>query len=98
LYNTSEAQKLLDLSKDFLLPKEEVSKAMFAVLTDKKYKSGTILEVCDVGKWREVELLNDPGPVGPASQTSKKAEAIRDIMQYLSLDSNGSAHDIVNTD
>jgi len=78
-----EARKLLDLTKDFMLPRDEVAKAMMSLLTDKKYKPGTILEVCDIGNWREVELLNDPGPSGPASKTSRKHEGINDIMQYL---------------
>jgi len=71
-----ETMKFLDLSKDFLLPPEEIAKAMFALLTEAKYKAGTILEVCDIGNWREVGLLNDSGPRGPASTTSNKAEAI----------------------
>jgi 3-hydroxybutyrate dehydrogenase len=79
-----EASKFLDNQKDFLLPPEEVAQAMFALLTDQKYKTGTVLEVCDVGNWREVALLNDPGPQGPASLTSRKKEALRDILPYLS--------------
>lgn len=74
---------------------------MFALLTDKRYKSGTILEVCDVGqdKWRSVELLNDPGPSGPASTTSRKAEAINSIMQYLTPDDVASGFSgIIQTD
>jgi 3-hydroxybutyrate dehydrogenase len=59
---------------------------MFALLTTSEYPAGTILEVCDETKWRVVSLLNDPGPQGPASQTSRKSEAVRDIMRYLKLD------------
>ena len=81
-----EASKFLDMEKDFLLPPEEIAKAMFALLTDRKYKSGTILEVCDIGNWREVSLLNDPGPRGPATFTSKKHEAIKSILPFLSKD------------
>ncbi|KIW53179.1 hypothetical protein PV05_08771 [Exophiala xenobiotica] len=81
-----EASKFLDMEKDFLLPPEEIAKAMFALLTDRKYKSGTILEVCDIGNWREVSLLNDPGPRGPATLTSKKHEAIKSILPFLSKD------------
>lgn len=59
---------------------------MFALLTEKDYKGGTILEVCDESKWRTVSLLNDPGPQGPASITSRKKEAVNDILPYLSVD------------
>ncbi|KEF52761.1 uncharacterized protein A1O9_11178 [Exophiala aquamarina CBS 119918] len=82
------ASKFLDMKKDFLLPPEVVAKAMLALLTDAKYKSGTVLEVCDVVKWREVSLLNDPGPQGPASLTSRKADAVKDIMRHLTADGN----------
>ena len=80
-----EAQKFLDKEKDFLLPPEVVADAMFALMTDDRYKSGTILEVCDISAWREVQLLNDPGPSGPASTTSKKHEALKEIMPFLGL-------------
>jgi 3-hydroxybutyrate dehydrogenase len=81
-----EAAKFLDMDKDYLLPPKEIALAMMALLTDPKYKSGTILEVCEVGRWREVELLNDPGPSGPASKTSKKHEGLKDILPFLNLE------------
>lgn len=59
---------------------------MFALLTTSEHPAGTILEVCDEKKWRVVSLLNDPGPQGPASLTSRKSEAVRDIMRYLNLE------------
>ena len=58
---------------------------MFALMTEEKYKSGTILEVCDISAWREVQLLNDPGPSGPASTTSRKHEALKQILPFLNL-------------
>lgn len=65
---------------------------MMALITrPQKYKPGTILEVCDVGgedRWRETELLNDPGPSGPASKTSNKGRAIEEILQLLGVDSS----------
>ncbi|KAK5203657.1 hypothetical protein LTR47_008466 [Exophiala xenobiotica] len=85
-----EASKFLDMEKDFLLPPEEIAKAMFALLTDRKYKAGTILEVCDIGNWREVSLLNDSGPRGPATFTSKKNQAIKEILPFLSKDGKGA--------
>ncbi|KAF7563926.1 hypothetical protein G7046_g207 [Stylonectria norvegica] len=81
-----EASKYLDMAKDYLLPPQAVSNAMFALLTEEKYRSGTVLEVCDVEHWREVGLLNDPGPSGPASKTSKKHEALRDIIPFLQVE------------
>lgn len=54
-----------------------------------KYKSGTMLEVCDVGgddHCREAELLNEPGPPGPASKTSCKWRAVEDIFQILGVE------------
>jgi 3-hydroxybutyrate dehydrogenase len=81
-----EAAKFLDMDQDYLLPPKEIALAMMSLLTDPKYKSGTILEVCEVGRWREVALLNDPGPSGPASKTSKKHEALKDILPFLNLE------------
>jgi 3-hydroxybutyrate dehydrogenase len=63
---------------------------MMALITrPQKYKPGTILEVCDVGgedRWRETNLLNDPGPSGPASKTSNKGRAIEEILQLLGVE------------
>ena len=74
------------MEKDHLLEPLHVANAMFALLTEPTYKGGTILEVCHETKWREVSLLNDPGPQGPASLTSRKSEAVKDIVHYLGLD------------
>lgn len=79
--------KFINKEKDMMLPKEVVAKAMFALLTDKKYKSGTILEVTDFENWREVSILNDP-PQGPAREGSNKKVGLFDIMQYLGGDEN----------
>ncbi|KAK6364434.1 hypothetical protein LTS17_012199 [Exophiala oligosperma] len=81
-----EASKFLDLNKDFLLAPEHVANAMFDLLDENKYKAGTVLEVCHETKWRVTSLHNDPGPQGPASFTSRKHEAIKEIMQYLNVD------------
>ncbi|EXJ65478.1 hypothetical protein A1O7_01819 [Cladophialophora yegresii CBS 114405] len=77
------AMKFLDMSTDFLLPPDDVARAMLALVTDKKYVAGTVLEVCDTDNWREVGLLNDPGPRGSASVTSRKHEGIISIMPFL---------------
>jgi 3-hydroxybutyrate dehydrogenase len=82
------------MEQDCLLPPKEIALAMLALLTDASYKSGTILEVCEVGRWREVALLNDPGPSGPASKTSKKHEALKDILPFLNLEEG----DVIRTD
>jgi 3-hydroxybutyrate dehydrogenase len=96
----AEASAFLDLEKDYLLPPDEIAKAMISLITEDKYKPGTVLEICEVGNWREVSLLNDPGPSGPASKTSKKHEAIQEIMKYLGEGSNGTAqlNKVVKTD
>lgn len=78
------------MSKDFLLDPEVIAQAMFALLTEPKYKPGTVLEVCDVDNWREAALLNDPGPSGPASNASRKHEAIADVKRFLEEDGKES--------
>ena len=82
MYEDENVSKFIDKDKDVMLPKEVVGKAMFALLTDKRYKPGTILEVTDFEKWREVSILNDP-PQGPAKEGSNKKVGLQDIMQYL---------------
>lgn len=86
------ALKLLDPTKDVLVDPERVADALFALLTDafadstNTYTSGTVLEVCHPEprtSWRQVQLLNDPGPQGPAASASRKAEAVAGIMPYL---------------
>lgn len=82
-----EAQKHVDLDKGFFLPPEEVVKAMLAVTTDAKYRAGTVLEVNDIGSWREVQLLNDPGPQGQSRLPRQKAaDAIVQVEKALEED------------
>jgi 3-hydroxybutyrate dehydrogenase len=91
LYEKPEAAKFLDLERDYLLPPEAVANAMLALLTQPdKYKPGTILEVCHETEWREVSLLGDSGPRGPASSTSRKKDAIKDIQRFLSQEATES--------
>jgi hypothetical protein len=66
------AQDHVDLSKDFLLPTEEVVKAMVALLTETKYAGGTVLEVGDIGSWREVHILGDASPQGRSTLVRAK--------------------------
>ncbi|KIW01245.1 uncharacterized protein PV09_07288 [Verruconis gallopava] len=89
---TPEARKTLNLSKDLLVPKEEVANAMFAILIDKSYQSGTIFAIRDIGQdtWRPVELLSGPGPSGPASTTSGKADTIKEIIKHLAPEGVGN--------
>lgn len=78
------AQNHVDLSKDFLLPPEEVVKAMLALLTEKKYAGGTILEVGDIGSWREVHILGDVGPQGRSTLArAKTADATARLSRML---------------
>lgn len=81
----------IDTEKDFLLPPEEVVRAMLALLTDARYRAGTVLEVNDIGGWREVQLLNDPGPQGQSKNPrAKAAEAISLVERALEEDAEGS--------
>lgn len=80
----------IDTTNDFLLPPAEVVKAMMALLTDDKYRAGTVLEVNDIGGWREVQLLNDPGPQGQSKNPRAKAvEAISLVTKALQKDAKG---------
>jgi hypothetical protein len=58
---------------------------------EKKYPSGTVLEVADVGEetWRKVETLNDPGVQGRARKVSNKENAIEVVKQWLKSDMEG---------
>jgi hypothetical protein len=89
--DSSNAREHIDFETDFILPPEEVVKTMMALVTDSRYPSGTVLEVADIGGWREVQLLNDGGPQGrAASSRAKAAEAIRIVEEALDKDSRGS--------
>ncbi|KAF5630711.1 15-hydroxyprostaglandin dehydrogenase [Fusarium sp. NRRL 25303] len=84
LRNTSGAQNHVDPAEDFLLPTEEVVKVMVALLTDIKYTGGTVLEVGDIGSWREVHLLGDVGPQGRSTRArAKTTEAIAKLAKML---------------
>jgi hypothetical protein len=93
-YDHPEALAFLDLSKDILLPPEEIAKAMIALLSDSSYPPGTVLEVGDVGRWRPVSLLNDPGPQGRATVTSKKDDAIAGVKKMLDMDLDEGSENI----
>ncbi|KAL2815738.1 NAD(P)-binding protein [Aspergillus granulosus] len=89
--DSASAREHIDLENDFILPPEEIVKAMMALVVESKYSSGTVLEVADIGGWREVKLLNDGGPQGrAASARAKAAEAIRIVEEALRQDSRGS--------
>jgi hypothetical protein len=55
----------------------------------KFFPPGTVLEVTHPNRWREVKLLNDPGP-GPHAWTSRKDEAIVDVVKALEEDRKGA--------
>ena len=81
----------MDLEKDTLLPPEEVAKAMIALMTDAKYPPGTILEIGDIGQWREVMLFNDDGPKGRATVLRKRAkDQVEMVKEWLEKDNAGS--------
>ncbi|KAH6872090.1 hypothetical protein B0T10DRAFT_466321 [Thelonectria olida] len=68
------AQNHVNLAKDFFLPTDEVVRAMLALLTDARYRAGTVLEVGDIGSWREVQILRDVGPQGRSTLPRAKTE------------------------
>jgi len=71
-----EALEHIDMEKDFSLPPSEVVKAMIALITEKQYVGGTVLEVGDIGQWREVQILGDIGPQGRSTLPRSKAKAM----------------------
>lgn len=91
-----EVMRYIDPRKDCMLEPEDVGRAMFAAATDLRYQPGTILEVADINdNWREVNILNDPGPRGAASWTSNKNLALADVQRVIDSEkgtsSNGAA-------
>ena len=81
----------IDFEKDFVLPPEEVVKAMLALVTDGKYPSGTVLEVGDIGNWREVHLLNEIGAQGRSTLPRTKAkDAVKIVEASLKKDEESS--------
>lgn len=90
--DSPKARDHIDMEKDFLLPPEEIVKAVSALISDPKYPPGTILEVGDVGGWREVNLLRDNGPQGRSTLPRQKAkDAIRIVEAALQKDSQLSS-------
>ena len=91
-YSSELTKSFINQEKDFMLPPGEVAKGMVALVEDeKKYPSGTVLEVADVGEetWRKVETLNDPGVQGRARKVSNKENAIEVVKQWLKSDMEG---------
>ena len=85
--DNAKARAHIDLEKDFTLPPDEVVKAMLSLVTSSKYPSGTVLEIGDIGGWREVGLFNDPGPQGRSTLPRPKAkDAIKFVEQALEKD------------
>lgn len=85
--DSSKARAHIDLEKDFVLPPKEIVKAIIALITDVKYAPGTVLEVGDIGGWREVSLLNDVGPQGRSTLPRQKAkDAIKLVEAALEND------------
>jgi len=77
----------IDMDKDFILPPSEIVKAMVALVSERTYPSGTVLEVGDIGGWRPVSLLNDAGPQGPSTKNRPKVQAaIQMVEEYLKRD------------
>ncbi|KAJ5664776.1 uncharacterized protein N7477_007224 [Penicillium maclennaniae] len=90
--DSPKAQAHIDLENDFTLPPDEIVKAMMSLVTTSTYPSGTVLEVGDIGGWREVGLLNDPGPQGRSTLPRAKAKfAIKDVEKALADDAKSDS-------
>ena len=85
MYDHPEAFRFVDQEKDKLSSTDEIGRGMMAVCFDEKFPAGTVLEVTHPDRWREVFLLNDPGP-GAHAFTSRKEDAITDIISALDAD------------
>lgn len=85
--DSAKARAHIDLENDFTLPPEEIVKAMMSLVTNSRYPPGTILEIGDIGGWREVGLLNDSGPQGRSTLPRPKAkDAIKLVEAALAED------------
>lgn len=85
--DSDKAREHIDLERDFVLPPEEIVKAMLSLITSSTYPPGSIVEIGDIGGWREVGLLNDPGPQGRSTLPRPKAKnAIKLVEQALKDD------------
>ncbi|KAF2093538.1 NAD(P)-binding protein, partial [Rhizodiscina lignyota] len=85
------AMKFLNRETDYVVMPEEIARGMMAVATEKeKYPPGTILEIAK--EWRQVFLLNDPGPRGPGTFTSNRDSVGEEIKAMLRAErGSGSA-------
>ncbi|KAJ5433495.1 uncharacterized protein N7458_012651 [Penicillium daleae] len=96
--DSAKARQHIDMDNDFTLPPEEVVKAMMSLVTSSKYPSGTVLEIGDIGGWREVGLFNDPGPQGRSTLPRPKAkDAIKLVEQALKDDAGHGASDVAKS-
>jgi 3-hydroxybutyrate dehydrogenase len=91
MYDNPKAFRFVDPEKDQLTSPEEIARGMVAVATDGKYPAGTVLEVTGPGRWREVFMLNDPGPTGVGSWTSRKEEAMDEVVGMIEKIKKGEA-------
>ncbi|OQU93811.1 hypothetical protein CLAIMM_00278 [Cladophialophora immunda] len=86
MYDHPEALRFVDPAKDRLSAPDEIARGMMAVAFDRaRFPPGTVLEVTHPDRWREVALLNDPGP-GPHAFTSRKEEGMADVYAALEAD------------
>jgi 3-hydroxybutyrate dehydrogenase len=85
MYDHPEAFRFVDPEKDKLASPEQIANGMVAVALDKgRYASGTVLEITGgPDRWRVVHMLNDPGPQGVGSWTSRKDEAVADVKAII---------------
>lgn len=93
MLQAKEALKFYNPKTDRLTSTADVAEGMMAVATDLKYPPGTVLEVTGSGPqhWRQVMMLNDPGPPQTAF-LSGKDQAIKDVLKVLEEDKKSGSN------
>ncbi|CAI7573451.1 unnamed protein product [Penicillium pancosmium] len=87
LRNGIKDREHIDLEKSFVLPPEEIVEAIISLVASSKYPSDSIDDVGNIGGWREIGLLNDPGPQRQLALRRPKAKsAIKLVEQALADD------------
>lgn len=78
-----EKMTFLNAEQDVWVEPEEVADAMLRCVESDEVVGGWVLEVLK-GRTRNVEWRNDPGPQGPGSTDSNRANAVAEVYGWLS--------------
>lgn len=63
---------------------------MMSVAKTSRYAPGAILEIGDIGGWREVGLFSDPGPQGRSTLSRPKAKDAIKLVEKVLADDAGA--------